>query len=72
MGVPVAELTTEPGRVLHKASGRSAAYGELAPHALDLPAPEQLRWIGLDIRSQKLGGNNRRARVEFIARLPRR
>jgi SEC-C motif-containing protein len=24
--------------------------------------------MGLDIRSQKLGGNGRRARVEFIAR----
>ncbi|RVU04141.1 xanthine dehydrogenase family protein molybdopterin-binding subunit [Novosphingobium umbonatum] len=70
LGVPLAELTTEPGRVLHKASGRSATYGELAPHALDLPAPapaqitlrdpKTFRWIGkrqarLDIRAKSTG-----------------
>ncbi|WP_329743325.1 xanthine dehydrogenase family protein molybdopterin-binding subunit [Dyella sp. A6] len=59
-GVPVAQLTTEPGKVVHKASGRSASYGELAPHALDLPVPDpasvklkdpsQFRWIGKPVK----------------------
>lgn len=56
MGVPVGELTTEPGRVLHKPSGRSLAYGELSANTLDMPAPpvesvplrdpKTFRWIG--------------------------
>ncbi|HEY5057301.1 MAG TPA: molybdopterin cofactor-binding domain-containing protein [Acidobacteriaceae bacterium] len=33
------ECTTEPGRVLHKASGRSAGYGELAEDAAKLTPP---------------------------------
>lgn len=43
-------------------------HPDTRPASLELPPPEQLRWVGLDIRSQKLGGNGRRARVEFIAR----
>lgn len=56
LGVPVDSLTTEPGRVIHAASGRSLSYGELAGHAMDLPVPDlksiklkersQFRWIG--------------------------
>ncbi|WP_144639993.1 xanthine dehydrogenase family protein molybdopterin-binding subunit [Bordetella genomosp. 13] len=56
LGVPVGELSTEPGKVVHAASGRTLAYGELAPRALDLPVPDpagvtlrdpgQFRWIG--------------------------
>jgi isoquinoline 1-oxidoreductase subunit beta len=37
--VPEAECTTEPGRVLHKASNHSAGYGELADKAAALTAP---------------------------------
>jgi isoquinoline 1-oxidoreductase beta subunit len=37
--VPVEECSTEPGRVLHKGSGKSAGYGELAEKAAALPAP---------------------------------
>lgn len=37
--VPAGELATEPGRVLHRASGRSANYGELAEAAAALTPP---------------------------------
>ncbi|MDO9713945.1 xanthine dehydrogenase family protein molybdopterin-binding subunit [Paracraurococcus lichenis] len=66
--LPEAELTTEAGRVLHRASGRSRGYGELAPAALALPPketvplrdPATFRWIGkpvprLDIRDKSTG-----------------
>ncbi|MFB4394725.1 MULTISPECIES: molybdopterin cofactor-binding domain-containing protein [unclassified Pseudomonas] len=58
--VPVGELTTEPGKVVHAASGRSLPYGELAERALDLPVPDpasvqlrdpsQFRWIGKPVK----------------------
>ena len=60
LGVPVGELTTEPGKVLHAASGRSLTYGELAERAMDLPVPDpasitlrdpsQFRWIGKPVK----------------------
>ena len=37
--VPVRSCTTERGAVHHRASGRSAGYGELAAHAGKLPVP---------------------------------
>lgn len=58
--VPVSELTTEPGRVVHAASGRVLSYGELAERAMDLPVPDpaqvqlrdpsQFRWIGKPVQ----------------------
>jgi isoquinoline 1-oxidoreductase beta subunit len=66
----ITELTTEPGRVIHAASGRSLAYGDIATEALDLPVPapesvalrdpSQFRWIGkpverLDIHDKSTG-----------------
>ncbi|WP_460418703.1 xanthine dehydrogenase family protein molybdopterin-binding subunit [Pseudomonas sp. microsymbiont 2] len=60
LGVPVAELSTEPGKVVHAASGRSLGYGELAAKAMDLPVPDpasvklrdpsQFRWIGKPVQ----------------------
>jgi isoquinoline 1-oxidoreductase subunit beta len=39
-GVPQAECSTESGVVLHKASGRRVAYGQIAGKAAALPAPD--------------------------------
>ncbi len=39
-GVEATTLTTGSGKVLHKASGRSISYAELAPVAAALPAPD--------------------------------
>ncbi|RBC01485.1 xanthine dehydrogenase family protein molybdopterin-binding subunit [Pseudomonas sp. MWU12-2115] len=60
LGVPVSELSTEPGKVVHAKSGRSVAYGALAEHAMDLPVPDpasvqlrdpsQFRWIGKPVK----------------------
>ncbi|MCI0997536.1 xanthine dehydrogenase family protein molybdopterin-binding subunit [Pseudomonas corrugata] len=60
LGVPVSELTTQPGRVVHAASGRSVGYGDLAGRALDMPVPDaasislrdpsQFRWIGKPVK----------------------
>jgi len=56
LNVQIGELTTEPGHVVHAASGRSLAYGELASAAMNLPVPDpasvklkdpsQFKWIG--------------------------
>jgi isoquinoline 1-oxidoreductase beta subunit len=70
LGVPVGELTTEPGHVVHAASHRKIAYGDLAKSALDLPVPApetvtlkdkaQFRWIGkpvarIDVHAKSTG-----------------
>ncbi len=68
--VPVAQLGTEPGRVVHAASGRALGYGELASKAMDLAVPDPasiklkdpstFRWIGkpvarLDVYDKSTG-----------------
>ncbi|KVK72767.1 isoquinoline 1-oxidoreductase [Burkholderia ubonensis] len=68
--VPANELTTEPGKVIHRVSGRSLDYGQLASRAMDLPVPDpagvnlkdpaQFRWIGksvqrLDVHQKSTG-----------------
>lgn len=39
--VPEKQCSTEPGSVLHKASGRKLSYGELAAAAAKLPVPKK-------------------------------
>jgi isoquinoline 1-oxidoreductase beta subunit len=68
LGVPVSELSTEPGRVVHAASGRTIPYGDIAGAAAELPvpadvalrSPDSFRWIGkpvarLDVRDKSTG-----------------
>ncbi len=40
--VPAAQISVHKGVVRHKASGRSAMFGELAPDAMRLPVPEKV------------------------------
>jgi isoquinoline 1-oxidoreductase beta subunit len=66
--VPVASLSTEPGYVIHAASGRRLDYGDLAEDAARQPVPAsvtlrgqpEFRWIGkpmprLDVRDKSIG-----------------
>jgi isoquinoline 1-oxidoreductase subunit beta len=70
LGVPVEQLTTEPGHVVVTASGQKIPYGDLAAGAMALPVPaaesvklrnpSQFRWIGkpverLDVRDKSTG-----------------
>ncbi|WP_342239797.1 xanthine dehydrogenase family protein molybdopterin-binding subunit [Inquilinus sp. OTU3971] len=68
LGVPGSELSTEPGRAVHAASGRAIPYGEIADAAAELPVPDDVvlrspgdfRWIGkpvarLDVRDKSTG-----------------
>jgi isoquinoline 1-oxidoreductase beta subunit len=60
LAVPIGELTTTPGLVVHVRSGRSVTYGELASRAMDLPVPDpasialkdpsKFRWIGKPVQ----------------------
>jgi len=58
--VPIGELSTEPGIVVHKKSGRTIGYGSLAKLAVlpsplpqatkvDLKSPVEFRYIGKDL-----------------------
>lgn len=70
LSVQAAELTTEPGVVVHAASGQRLSYGSLAGAAFDLPIPDpasvtlrdpaSFRWIRqpvprLDARAKSTG-----------------
>ncbi len=41
--VPVTEITTEGGMLYHKASGKSAGYGEMASAAAKIPVPKEVQ-----------------------------
>jgi isoquinoline 1-oxidoreductase subunit beta len=65
MEVPLAELTTEPGFVVHAASGRRSSYGDIA-RVMEIPAeapairpdelkkPSEYRYIGRDVMRVEL------------------
>lgn len=40
--VPVEEVTTEKGRLLHEPSGKSVGYGKMASHASQIEVPEEV------------------------------
>ena len=81
-GVPVAECTTEPSAVVHKASGRRMTYGEIAAFATppatppavdakDLKNPADFRLVGkgvprVDVPAKTTGA----ARYGIDARVP--
>ncbi|WP_306151286.1 molybdopterin cofactor-binding domain-containing protein [Roseovarius sp. MMSF_3281] len=67
-GVEAGEVTTEPGTILHEASGRQAGFGDFAEAAMDMPVPTgvslrdpvEFRWIRqplprYDVRSKSTG-----------------
>ncbi|MCF2443779.1 molybdopterin-dependent oxidoreductase [Dyadobacter sp. CY345] len=41
--VPTSEITTEKGKVLHKSSGKSLTYGELADEASKIAIPKEVK-----------------------------
>lgn len=61
--LPLAELATDPGAVVHRASGARIAYAELAATAAELPpsdllptlkSPDQFRLIGKEVEPRKV------------------
>src|SRR5262247_1851439 len=82
LGVPIAELTTEPSAVVHAASGRKLGYGEIAAFAEvpgkapeikpeDLKKPSQFRLIGKDVLRVELPGKvNGSARYAIDVQVP--
>ena len=55
-GVPAAEITTTPGRLVHAGSGRSAGYGEFAAAAAKLPPPDQATLTLKDPKNYRIIG----------------
>lgn len=56
--VPVEEITTEAGVLYHKASGKSAGYGEMASAAAKMPVPEEVQLK--DVKDFKIIGTPRK------------
>lgn len=56
--VPVGEITTEAGKLHHKASGKKAGYGEMASLAATLPVPEEVALK--EVKDFKIIGTSRK------------
>jgi len=56
--VPVNEITTEAGLLYHKASGKSASFGEMASAASKIPVPKEVELK--DIKDFKIIGTPRK------------
>jgi isoquinoline 1-oxidoreductase beta subunit len=56
--VPATELTTDAGRVLHRASNRTLGYGELAAAAWTLPVPDLQTVTLKDPRTYRIIGTS--------------
>jgi isoquinoline 1-oxidoreductase beta subunit len=59
-GVPAAECSTEAGRVVHAASGKSGGYGELADRAAKIAAPKMSDVKLKDPKSYRIIGKSQR------------
>ena len=82
LGVPVAELTTEPSAVVHAKSGRKLGYGEIVAFAEvpdkapeikpeELKKPRDFRLIGKDVMRVELPGKvNGSARYSIDVQVP--
>lgn len=57
-GVPLEEVTTEAGILVHEASGKKAGYGEFASAAANLEVPEEVELK--DLKDFKIIGTSRR------------
>lgn len=61
--VPVGELTTENGRVMHARTGRKLSYGDLSadaakqplPQSVELKSPEDFRYLGHRVAGHEVG-----------------
>lgn len=56
--VPVNEITTEAGMLHHKASGKSAGYGEMASAAAKVPVPKEVELK--NVKDFKIIGTSRK------------
>jgi isoquinoline 1-oxidoreductase subunit beta len=56
-GVPVSEITTEASMLHHKASGKSAGYGEMASAAANIEVPKEVKLK--DISEYKIIGTSK-------------
>ena len=56
--VPIEEITTDKGILYHKASGKTADYGEMAMLAKDVPVPEKIELK--EVKDFKIIGTSRK------------
>ena len=56
--VPVEEITTNAGKLLHESSGKSAGYGEMASAAAQIEVPEEVELK--DVNNFKIIGTSRK------------